>query len=310
MAEFIVAICSYNRCQNLPALVAALRKQQASVPFEILVVDNNSTDKTQQVLAELANQKGAPLRFVRETQQGITHARNRAIEECLGNTYMAFIDDDELPQEGFIASAYNALACEDAECVGGAITIALSDKERPKWLVKELLGFLAEVDHADDAFWIVDKSTPIWTSNIAYRMEMFRGNRALRFDDRFNREGQGVGGGEDAVMFWSLLDGGKRIRYRPDMRVIHFVEAWRLKRSYFLKLHFVAGRRCGEFNTQDYPKSVFGVPLFMLLNVVRDWFRAMKLFVKGKPALRQAMNASYACGLVLGRVRSKKKVSG
>jgi len=309
MAEFTVAICSYNRCQNLPALVSALRKQKAPIAFEILVVDNNSDDDTQRVLTGLAGQAGAPLRFVREQKQGITYARNRAIEECLGSTYMAFIDDDELPQEGFIASAYDSLSSEDAECVGGAVEIALTDEERPKWLVKELLGFLAEVDHGTKAFWIMDRSSPVWTCNIAYRMEIFRDNPDLRFDSRFNREGQGVGGGEDAMMFLALLDAGKRIRYRPDMKVSHFVESWRLKRSYFLKLHFVAGRRFGQFKTPDYPRTVYGVPPFMLVNVVRDCYRAILLFIQGKPALRQAMNATYACGLVLGRARARKRVS-
>ena len=119
MNSLTVAVCTYNRAHRLPKLVRALRQQECPIPFEILIVDNNSTDGTQAVLEQLSLEDGHPLRFVKETQQGIVFARNRALEESLSSTYMAFLDDDELPLPGMLKAAIDALEREGADCVGG-----------------------------------------------------------------------------------------------------------------------------------------------------------------------------------------------
>ncbi len=97
MRKLTIAICTYNRAQNLPRLVEGLRKQISSVSYELLFINNNSTDNTEQVLKGLALQSGIKLRSVIETQQGIVFARNRALNECMEDDYMLFMDDDELP---------------------------------------------------------------------------------------------------------------------------------------------------------------------------------------------------------------------
>jgi glycosyltransferase involved in cell wall biosynthesis len=68
------------------------------------------------VLQKLAEEEGIPLRYVTESQQGISYARNRAISECLDKV---FIDDDEMPALGLIDAATDALINENADCVGG-----------------------------------------------------------------------------------------------------------------------------------------------------------------------------------------------
>ena len=302
--KLTAAFCTYNRADRLPALVAALRAQECSIPFDILVVDNNSNDRTPEVLAALAGEQGPSLHYVRETTQGIPFARNRAVEECLalGADFMLFMDDDELPAPGLLGAAVDALANEEAECAGGRVEIVFTPGQRPKWLGDELLGFLAEIDHGNDAFWIEDRTTPLWTANIAYRLEIFARQPPLRFDTRYNRLGHAVGGGSDAIMFREMVDRGIRIRYRPDMVVEHYVDEWRLKRGYFLKLHFISGRKHGQFQTPDYPNTLLGVPPFMLSQAMYQVFKMLSMLVTGKPALiRQAMNCTNAFGKIWGR---------
>lgn len=299
------AFCTYNRAARLPALVAALRAQQCPVPFDILVVDNNSSDDTAVVLERLVQEPGAPLRYVHEPEQGIPYARNRAIEECLarGADYMLFMDDDELPAPGLLAAAVDALEREEAECAGGRVEVVFAPGARPAWLSDELLGFLAEIDHGREAFWIKDRSTPLWTANIAYRMEIFHRDPSLRFDHRYNRRGQAIGGGEDGILFRGMLERGLRIRYRPDMVVRHYVDDWRLKRGYFLRLHFIAGRKYGQFETGDYRRDLLGVPPFMVGNAVRQWLRTAAMLLGRRPGvLRQAMNGTHALGMIWGRI--------
>jgi glycosyltransferase involved in cell wall biosynthesis len=305
-----VAVCTYNRADRLPRLVQALRSQKCSVPFELLVINNNSTDNTGGVLKELMKSGGAPLRCIKEIRQGIVHARNCAIEHTKNSSYVAFIDDDELPGPDWLEAAADALHREGAECVGGEIRVSLPSEKRPHWLEEELLGFLGEKKQGAEAFWITDRSTPVWSGNIAYRTSIFA--EGLRFDVRYNREGPGIGGGEDAIMFDEMLRMGSRVRYRPDMVVDHFVEDWKLRRRYFLSLHFTAGIKYGRFMTGEYERTILGVPPFMFMQAFSQWNRTLKKLLRREPGmLRQAMNGAHGTGMIVGRFqRWKKSCSG
>ena len=300
------AFCTFNRASRISRLVETMRAQDCPVPFEILVVNNNSTDETVSVLDSLAALPGAPLRFVTEAEQGIVPARNRAIEEALGSDILVFIDDDELPEPGLLAGAVDAITREGAHCAGGRVSVDFSDLCRPAWLEDNLLGFLAEVDHGAEPFWITCTDTPIWTANVGYAVELFRTNTSLRFDNRYNRVGADIGGGEDAMMFRTLLSQGARIRYRPDMSVLHAVDEWKLRRSYFLKLHYRAGIRRGRYQLPTYSRTLFGVPPFLAAQFARQGVEAIAVQLVGRAgALRQAMNAVNALGCAVGYSRRK-----
>ncbi|MEW5787688.1 MAG: glycosyltransferase [Pseudomonadota bacterium] len=300
------AFCSYKRSGNLPRLVAAMRAQRCPIPFDILAVNNNSPDDTLAVLERLAGEGGAPLRFVTETAQGIVPARNRALEESLDSDILVFIDDDELPQPGVLEAACDAILNEGAQCAGGRVQVDFTPHVRPKWLGDELLGFLAEVDHGPKPFWIQDESTPVWTANVAYDMRIFRAHPELRFDRRFNREGQNIGGGEDVNMFRALLAQGMKTRYRPDMVVSHFVEPWRLKRLHFLKLHYSNGLRDGQYGDTAYGRGLLGVPPFLVANIARKtWQATVHFFTRRRGTLRQYMTAIHAVGVLVGHLRRR-----
>lgn len=295
------AFCTYNRADRLEKLVAAMRAQACPMPFEILAVNNNSKDDTLTVLQKLAALPGVPLRYVTETAQGIVPARNRAIEEALSSDILVFIDDDELPSSSLLTAACNAILHEGADCVGGPITVDFRDTGRPAWLDNEIVGFLGELNHGERAFWVRDDSTPIWSGNISYNMKIFRDNSELRFDRRYNREGSGVGGGEDAMMFRALLGRHAKILYQPDMLVEHLVEPWRLSRRYFLRLHYSAGVRYGRYGHHNYARRIWGVPPFMISQALTHTVKAMLMYVGQRPhALRQAMNAAHAWGAIRG----------
>lgn len=295
------AFCTYNRAERLERLVAAMREQQCALPFEILAINNNSTDGTIGILERLTRLPGPPLRWVTEPVQGIVMARNRGITEALKSDILVFIDDDELPQSGLLAAATDAILNERAQCVGGRIDVDFSSVRRPDWLGNDLLGFLAAVDYGPDAFWIADEETPIWTANVAYDMDLFRQESALRFDWRYDRVGKGVGGGEDVMMFRHLLQSGARIRYRPDMAVLHSVEPWRLARRQFLSLHYRAGVRRARLELPDYPRTVAGIPPFMALQLLQQgWKMVCMAATRRSGVLRQGMNVAFAWGSIVG----------
>src|SRR5512139_596765 len=301
MPTLTVAFCTFQRADRLPRLVAALRAQHCPVPFDILAVNNNSPDSTLEVLGALQKQAGAPLRIVTEAAPGIVPARNRALAESLNRDILVFIDDDELPQPGLLDAAYDAIVNEGAECVGGRIEIDFSQYGRPHWLDDEVAGFLGRLDHGDSPLWITSGATPIWSGNMAFAVQLFRNHPSLRFDLRYNREGEDVGGGEDAMMLRTLFTLGSKIRYRPDMVVWHSVDHWKLNPGYFLKLHYRAGLRHGQYQLPSYPRTVLGVPPFLVNQFIRQAARAIGMQLTRRPgALRQGMNASHAYGALVG----------
>jgi glycosyltransferase involved in cell wall biosynthesis len=298
-----VAVCTFNRSRRLATLVAKLREQKCPIPFEILFVDNNSTDQTQSVLRKLASEPGVPLRCVKEPHQGIVAARNRALEECLNREFILFLDDDEIPRPGLLEAAFHALDQEMADCVGGRIEVIFGPRQRPQWLGEDLVGFLGQVDYGQSPFWIRDTSTPVFNGNIAYRTGVFAGNQELRFDKRYSRVGKDVGGGEDAKMFREMVKRGLKVRYRPDMVVEHHVDGWRLKRRYFIWLHFKAGLKSGRFEMPEFPRQILGIPPFLFRQALRQCLKTIQMWVRGDAgAMRQAMNGAHAIGQVVGRL--------
>jgi glycosyltransferase involved in cell wall biosynthesis len=265
----------------------------------MLLVNNNSTDDTAAVLQRLASQPGVPLEALLETKQGIVPARNRAVAECLSAEFMLVMDDDELPRPGWVQAAVRALRDQGFDCVGGRVHVRFDPAPRPEWLGDELLGFLAEVNYGDEPFEIRDDSTPVWTANVGYRTALFRDG--LRFDMRYSRVGKAIGGGEDVVMFQRLLERKARIGYQPQMTVEHFVEPWRLHRRYFLRVHYAAGYKHGLHELAPYPRSLFGVPLFLFGQAAAHGLRSAKGWLTGeKGRLRQTMNFTHACGMIAG----------
>ncbi|BBP02837.1 hypothetical protein TPL01_14340 [Sulfuriferula plumbiphila] len=301
------AFCTYNRADRLEKLVTAMRAQSCPLPFEILAVNNNSRDDTLAILEKLTRAPGAKLRFVTETAQGIVPARNRAIEEALDSDILVFMDDDELPQKGLLNAAHDAIVNEGAQCAGGRVKVDFPLGGRPAWLSDDLLGFLSAVDYGERPFWIKHTDTPVWTGNVAYDMRLFRDDPDLRFDPRYNRTGTAVGGGEDIAMFNQLLARGTPMRYRPDMQVEHFVEPWRLRRRYFLKLHYQAGLRKGLHELPIYTKTVLGIPPFLVAQFFSHCLRTLAMGITRRSGLlRQAMNATHALGMLTGYAKRQR----
>ena len=300
---FTVAICTFNGGERLEPLIVAIREQIGTVTgveVEILVVDNNSTDTTCEVVRRIQSSAGSGVRLVHERRQGIVHTRNRAVAEAPG-PYLAFLDDDELPAAGWLATALDALRREGADCVGGRIEVAYPRQGCPRWMVPEVEAFLGRVDHGPVPVWITDRSMAIYSGNVAYNAGAL--GDALRFDPRYNRVGSGIGGGEDTMLFWYLLEQGARLRYRPEMVVRHHIEPRKLRRCYFLYLHFLAGIRHGEHQLPDYPRQLVGVPPFMWTQVLKQLVRTLGMVLRmDRYSLRQGMNLTHAVGSVVGRV--------
>ena len=93
----VIGVCTYNRCKDLRRLLQSLIKLDYP-NFEIIVVDNNSTDQTAQIVSGFEKVK-----YVFEEKQGLAYARNCLLNKCGKDTeYLGMLDDDETVKEDWI----------------------------------------------------------------------------------------------------------------------------------------------------------------------------------------------------------------
>jgi glycosyltransferase involved in cell wall biosynthesis len=123
--DITIAICTYNGAEDIPDVLECLHAQEgtSSVQWEVLVVDNNSTDATETIVRNYQEswQREAPLRYAFEGRQGKSYAMETAVTKAVGE-WIAFLDDDNLPVPNWIAAAYRfAQTHPSAGAFGGQV---------------------------------------------------------------------------------------------------------------------------------------------------------------------------------------------
>ncbi len=217
-----VAVCTWNRARLLDATLAAMRKLAVPerVEWEVLVVDNASSDETPSVCRR--HQGALPLRCAFEPRQGLSHARNRAVAEARGDL-IAWTDDDVLVEDQWL-TAYARAEREhpDVSFFGGPVR-AWFETEPPPWLpaglpVIETAYAIRDFGGAPFPF---EKGGRLpFGANFAVRAAV---QRRHAYDPDLGRLGSVLRAGEESALLEGLLDRGYRGLWVPDARVRHFV---------------------------------------------------------------------------------------
>ena len=115
-----VVVCTYNRAEFLKPALASLATQVTgdALDYEVLVVNNASTDSTREVIAAAQSAFSGTLRCVDEPTPGISFCRNRGIAEAPG-TWLAFFDDDQLADPHWLAELVDNAQRHGVPCVAG-----------------------------------------------------------------------------------------------------------------------------------------------------------------------------------------------
>jgi glycosyltransferase involved in cell wall biosynthesis len=238
--KITVILCTYNRCDSLATALDSVVAQSApeSIDWEILVVDNNSSDQTRQVAENFCRQYPTRFRYLFEPQQGKSHALNAAIREAKGDV-LAFMDDDVTVEPTWLQNLTAAL--RDGEWVGSGGRIVLQRNiSFPRWLrpqERHALAPLPMFDLGPDAGQLTE---PPFGTNMAFQKSMFKKYGGFRTD-----LGPCPGSeirSEDTEFGLRLLDAGERLRYEPSAVVYHAVSEKRLQRKYFLAWWFDKAR--------------------------------------------------------------------
>ncbi len=235
-----VVIATFDRVRLLQDSLGALASQEVprSLEWEIVVVDNNSSDATAQVVAGFSTTTSIPVRYVFEARQGLSHARNRGIQEARGSI-LAFSDDDVIPAPDWVARVAATIARWNADGVGGRI-LPRWETPPPPWLIENwrLLRRLSIMDFEGSGLLALPlkRQPQVWGANMAFRRELLE--RVGGFDPRRGMIGRRLFRGEESDLIDRALALGSRIAYDGALTVYHRIGSDRMQKDYFRRLAF------------------------------------------------------------------------
>jgi len=224
-----VAICTCNRRESLRKTLAgfAACRVPPGVEWELVVVDNASTDGTRGVVKEFA----LPLRYLFEPVPGLSHARNRAVAETADSQLLLFTDDDVRVEADWIAAYVAAAAAHpEADFFGGRVK-PLFDGGRPVWLRDERMdlldGFYGCYNLGPEEREIIGGDILPIGGSMGFRQGCFSNNNRFRTD--LGVIGRSMGRGEETEFLGRLIRSGKRGIYVALALCHHAVLPERLK---------------------------------------------------------------------------------
>ncbi|MDT5159239.1 MAG: hypothetical protein QOH51_3596 [Acidobacteriota bacterium] len=259
--ELDVLIGTYNRCELLPRALASLL--EAEVPeglsVRVIVIDNNSKDKTREVVESWREKFGGRLSYVFEAKQGKGNALNAGIAAATGDL-IGMIDDDEEIEARWYKTIQAAFQDPQLDFIGGPC-LPRWGAPQPPWLPKAYPGVIG---------WI-DGGGKVLTYGLDYEGILMGGNAVLRRSvfERVGVYASGLGPngkhimlGDDQDMFDRLMEANVRGQYRPDLVILHYVPPERLTKRYFRRWCFWNGVSLGVIDRQRPApvKYLAGVP--------------------------------------------------
>jgi glucosyl-dolichyl phosphate glucuronosyltransferase len=235
-----VIIPTYNRDSMLKRTLNSLLEahQPEGLEIRVTVVDNNSKDRTRQLVEEYIKRFEGRLSYIFEAQQGRSAALNAGIRATAGEL-VGMIDDDEEIDSNWYRRVQSAFSRRDVDFIGGPY-LPRWGADPPLWLPMNYLAVIGWIDGGDSVV-AYDSSYPgilmggnaVLTRAILEKVGLYRTS--------LSRTGKRLLAGEDEDMYQRLIQAGARGLYLPDLMIYHYIPPERLTRRYFRSWCFWRG---------------------------------------------------------------------
>jgi glycosyltransferase involved in cell wall biosynthesis len=233
--EISLVICTYNRCRYLPEALKSIQSQTLSFErFELIIIDNNSTDDTAAIAQQfIINNPQLTIRYCFEAQKGLSFARNRGIKEA-NAPIINYVDDDAILSPGYLEAMLQFfLVYPHAVGAGGKVIPKYEDGREPEWMSKYLYGFIGKIDFGNEIQLFTKEMKYPVGCNMAYRktiLEKAGGfNQMLQFRS------------DDKYIFYQVKKIATQIYFVPSAWLYHYIDAHRLEIHQFKKLFLKTG---------------------------------------------------------------------
>ena len=271
MVEISILICTYNRSDYLPGAIESCLKQSLDdTRFEIIVVDNNSSDGTRTIVERYAREY-KNIRYIIECRQGLNFARTHGAREAKGK-YIAYLDDDARANHDWLEKLLKTFKeCKPAPiCVGGKVFLDW-EGQRPQWYPGEYDSLMAYLDHGDKGFYLKPGAHNHFLigTNMTFNRDILLNMGGFRTE--YGRKKRRTISGAETEMINRLLRGDYPVYYEPTAIVTHIVVPERRTKRFLIK------RVMGDGATQ--PLLDLDKVEFCETNLIRRILYDMKMFL-------------------------------
>ncbi|MFZ5997682.1 MAG: glycosyltransferase [Nitrospirota bacterium] len=299
-----VVICTYNRAQSLKRTLQSI--QAMDVPphlsWELIIVDNNSSDETRSVAEAFIEGSGVNARYSFEGRQGLSYARNRGVKEAAG-TIIAFTDDDVIVDAHWLGNIAAAFEASDAACIGGKI-MPLWAKPCPQWLTEDFFWYLALLDRGERRIRLSEPH--LWGANFAVRASLFA--KYGYFNTAAGRIGDKLYAGEETQFIRKLIEGGESVYYIPDIKVHHYIPEQRMKKKYFRRTIFSRGEQLALADAHRDDSALLKVVLYQFgVATGKLWKYVQALFTSERCAFSRQLDLIGNIGYIAGRLKFRRR---
>lgn len=272
-----VIICTYNREQFLPECFEHLKNQDAKAEdFEVLIVNNKSTDNTKQISQEfIKNHPELNIRYVEEHNAGLSFARNCGIENAQGDI-LCFIDDDGFAAPSYVTTVKSVAsnpAYSKYVAFGGKVIPRYNPGKDPKWLTPYLEGLVSKLDMGESRIPFT-KKYPVGC-NMVFRKEFFEEHGGFNTDLHTRSD--------EKFVFDKLKKASLDILYIPELEVEHFMDDFRLEKEFIIRLSKIIG----QSESIRLKNSGFPTRFMKVIEYIFKWgaslILALPYLFKGEP---------------------------
>jgi glycosyltransferase involved in cell wall biosynthesis len=260
--KITVALCTWNRAALLDATLTSMASLRVptGTEWELLVVDNNSTDQTPQIIEK--HRANLPLVALHETRAGKSYAANLAAARATGELLVWTDDDVLVPENWLLEYARAAAAWPDAEFFAGSIE-PWFESSPPEWITRhlsELTGVYVIVDHGSTER-PLNRGEAVFGANMAFRIGTAR---AFPLNPRLGRIRGSLIGGDDTELVERVFNAGHSGVWVPTARLRHFVPSERLTAQYIQRWFRDAGRNFVIQKGLDGGRRIASVPTWVI----------------------------------------------
>lgn len=291
-----VIISTYNRCRLLEQTLRSILEQNLNGDFEyeLIVVDNNSTDSTRTIVESYYDRFSGRLRYLFEAKQGKSYGLNKGIK-CAKGEAIAFTDDDVLADKDWLNNIVVVFNSHAIDLLGGKV-IPFFNEDPPVWLKDykhSLLKYpLMLFDLGDQYIENRDNKILPIGANISIRRESY-----AKFGEFIDS------GRSQDIEFcnrWHNL--GARIAYSPEVKVYHFSHPSRMTKGYFRRYFFQSGREDHCIYYQEKYRNgrkMFGIPLWLIRHALLKFHAYIySLIFRQKNNFQKELSFWFTIGII------------
>lgn len=262
MPKISVIICTYNRADILKATLSSfLDCVRTDIVCELLVIDNNSSDNTKEVVMSIA-EKDSTIKYYFESKQGLSEARNSGIKLSKGDI-IAFVDDDVYFDPFWLIEVVRIFQdYPEASCMGGK-SIPQFEIGKPDWITDNLLTLYGSTNSGDTIKWMLYPEHPFGL-NMAFKRAAF--DQIGVFNLGLGRKKKNLLSNEESEVFWRVNQTGLRVIYTPKALLHHRIPHERTRKEWVLARYYWQGISSIVFDQLIAPQS----RLALLKKSIRD----------------------------------------